>query len=101
MMLRTLRSFLQALLLGATMLSVLPASAQAPAAAVAEYRLGAGDVIRISVYQNPDLQLETRVSEARELAFVRQEARGFQQAAARPERLAKAQHAAVRLQSGV
>ena len=29
-----------------------------------EYRLGAGDVVRISVYQNPDLTLETRVGEA-------------------------------------
>ena len=34
------------------------------ASAPAEYRLGAGDVLRISVYQNPDLLLETRVSEA-------------------------------------
>lgn len=30
----------------------------------AEYRLGSGDVIRINVYQNPDLALETRVTEA-------------------------------------
>ena len=30
----------------------------------ADYRLAAGDVIRISVYQNPDLQLEARLSEA-------------------------------------
>lgn len=38
----------------------------APAAAVAplEYRLGSGDVVRISVFQNPDLTLETRVTEA-------------------------------------
>ena len=45
----------------------LPAAAQsaAPAAnAAAEYRLGSGDVIRINVYQNPDLTLETRVTEA-------------------------------------
>ena len=48
----------------------LPAAAQpatvaaAPAAAANEYRLGSGDVIRISVYQNPDLTLETRVTEA-------------------------------------
>ncbi len=32
--------------------------------AQAEYRLGSGDVIRINVYQNPDLTLETRVTEA-------------------------------------
>lgn len=28
-----------------------------------EYRLGAGDTIRVNVFQNPDLTLETRVSE--------------------------------------
>ncbi len=28
-----------------------------------EYRLGAGDIVRIQVFQNPDLTLETRVSE--------------------------------------
>jgi polysaccharide export outer membrane protein len=28
-----------------------------------EYRLGAGDVVRVQVFQNPDLTLETRVSE--------------------------------------
>ena len=51
----------------------LPAAAQATQAAqavpagaagqmaVADYTLGAGDVIRISVFQNPDLTLETRI----------------------------------------
>lgn len=38
--------------------------AAASAGAAAEYRLGAGDVVRINVYQNPDLTLETRVTEA-------------------------------------
>lgn len=38
--------------------------AAAPAASAAEYRLGAGDVIRIAVFQNPDLTLETRVTES-------------------------------------
>jgi polysaccharide export outer membrane protein len=46
----------------------MPAHAQQPAAPAAaaanEYRLGAGDVVRISVYQNPDLLLEARISEA-------------------------------------
>lgn len=37
-----------------------PVAAGAPAA---EYRLGSGDVVRITVYQNPDLTLETRVNE--------------------------------------
>ena len=58
--------------------AALPAAAQqtaAPAAAgtatnaTNEYRLGSGDVIRISVYQNPDLTLETRVTEAGIVSF--------------------------------
>ena len=48
------------------------ANAQRPAAPAiaatapvpAEYRLGAGDVIRIAVFQNADLTLETRITEA-------------------------------------
>lgn len=36
--------------------------ALAPAAA-ADYRLGAGDTVRISVYQSPDLTLDARISE--------------------------------------
>jgi polysaccharide biosynthesis/export protein len=40
-----------------------PGAALAPASA-AEYRLGAGDAVRISVYQSPDLTLEARISEA-------------------------------------
>lgn len=42
------------------------AQAQGPSAsasASSEYRLGAGDVVRVLVYQNPDLTLETRVAE--------------------------------------
>ena len=41
-------------------------AAAAPAAptATTEYRLGAGDVVRVIVFQNPDLTLETRVTEA-------------------------------------
>jgi polysaccharide export outer membrane protein len=41
-----------------------PDAASAPAAVANEYRLGAGDVVRISVFQNPDLTLETRITEA-------------------------------------
>lgn len=52
-------------------MSAAPAAAQTAAAVPAsaassnsaEYRLGSGDVMRVSVYQNPDLTLETRVSE--------------------------------------
>lgn len=54
------------LLVGA---AAMPAPAQTAAAPVSasaapEYRLGSGDVVRISVYQNPDLTLETRITEA-------------------------------------
>lgn len=45
------------------------AAAPAAATAAAEYRLGAGDVIRVVVYQNPDLTLETRVSESGVISF--------------------------------
>ncbi|MCV2365059.1 polysaccharide export protein EpsE [Paucibacter sp. DJ1R-11] len=52
-----------------------PAAAQtsatvgAGAAATLEYRLGSGDVLRISVYQNQDLTLETRVAESGMISF--------------------------------
>jgi polysaccharide export outer membrane protein len=39
------------------------APSAAPLPTAAEYRLGAGDAVRISVYQSPDLTLETRISE--------------------------------------
>jgi polysaccharide biosynthesis/export protein len=45
------------------------ALAQPVAAAPAEYRLGAGDLVRISVYQNPDLLLETRIGEAGVISY--------------------------------
>ncbi len=45
------------------------AGAAPHAAAPVEYRLGSGDVVRVSVYQNPDLTLETRVSEAGVISF--------------------------------
>ncbi len=48
----------------ASLLLALPVGAQAPAPAASDYRLGSGDVVRISVFQNPDLSLETRVSES-------------------------------------
>jgi polysaccharide biosynthesis/export protein len=57
--------------LATLLLCGLPAQAQkAPTAPVtgaappAEYRLGAGDIIRIAVFQNADLALETRITEA-------------------------------------
>ncbi|RYE81788.1 MAG: polysaccharide export protein EpsE [Oxalobacteraceae bacterium] len=45
-----------------------PAAAAAPAV-VPEYRLGSGDVIRVQVYQNPEMTLETRVSETGMISF--------------------------------
>ncbi|MFT4174396.1 MAG: polysaccharide export protein EpsE [Rhodocyclaceae bacterium] len=48
-----------------------PASALAPATAAVprEYVLGAGDIVRITVFQNPDLTTEARVSEVGAITF--------------------------------
>ena len=65
MTLRTLRA-----LLGGSLMLVLASSAvQAQSGTSAEYVLGPGDVLRITVLQNPDLTTETRVSEAGTLSF--------------------------------
>lgn len=45
------------------------AGAGAQAAVQSEYVLGPGDQIRIGVYQNPDLLLETRISEAGTISY--------------------------------
>lgn len=63
-----LRACVAAMTAAAALAAALPLQAQTataaiPASPTAEYRLGAGDVVRITVYQNPDLTLETRVSE--------------------------------------
>lgn len=42
---------------------LLAGAAQAQAAAPRDYVLGAGDVIKVTVFQSPELSLETRVSE--------------------------------------
>jgi polysaccharide export outer membrane protein len=34
-----------------------------------DYVIGAGDVLRVAVYQNPDLSIETRVSETGQISF--------------------------------
>lgn len=63
---------LAASLFAAFVLGVPGASAQtgaATAAAALEYRIGAGDVLRVTVYQNQDLSLETRVTEAGTISF--------------------------------
>jgi polysaccharide export outer membrane protein len=44
-------------------------AAQAQSEPRRDYVLGAGDVVRINVYQNPDLLLETRVSESGAVSY--------------------------------
>jgi len=68
--------YLSAALAALALATALPALAQpAPAGAAQspppanEYRLGSGDVIRIAVFQNPDLTLETRITEAGIVSF--------------------------------
>ena len=69
-------------LLVAVAMPVLPvqaATAQAPAAPVVtpapavatpdQYRIGAGDTLHITVYQSPDLSLDTRVNEAGDVTY--------------------------------
>jgi polysaccharide export outer membrane protein len=51
-----------ALALGSLLL-LLPGLSHAQAQARADYALGAGDAIRVLVFQNPDLSMETRLSE--------------------------------------
>lgn len=62
-----MRNFLRACLL---LLAFGPCLAQAqPAPEKPEHLLGPGDTIRVSVYQNPDLSLETRLSEQGQISF--------------------------------
>jgi len=76
MMTRVLRSALVASF-AAFVLQALPGpafaqasvSAAAPSPAAAQYRLAAGDIVRISVYQNPDLTQETRITETGSISF--------------------------------
>lgn len=46
-----------------------PAAPAAPAVNNSEYKLGPGDSIRVQVFQNPDLTVETRVSETGTISY--------------------------------
>lgn len=70
MTLRWLWLSFAAAILGATAVAqTTPVQSAAAAAQAPEYRLGSGDVIRVSVYQNPDLSLDARISEAGTFSF--------------------------------
>ena len=49
--------------------ALLPAAVRAQEPAAQEYRLGPGDGLKIAVFQNPDLSLETRVSETGAISY--------------------------------
>lgn len=69
-MLRVLTLVVAALLAPLSVAAEAQAQSQPRAAAkAAEYRLGAGDVIRVVVFQNADLTLETRVSETGVISY--------------------------------
>ena len=64
------RAWLGRLLAGFVLVAALaPAAVQAQQAAAQEYRLGPGDGVKITVFQNPDLNLETRVSETGAISY--------------------------------
>ena len=64
-----IKELLLAAALGFVALGAQAQPAAASSSAAAEYRLGAGDVVRVVVYQNPDLTLETRVSETGVISY--------------------------------
>ncbi|PKO39479.1 MAG: polysaccharide export protein EpsE [Betaproteobacteria bacterium HGW-Betaproteobacteria-6] len=61
-------SYLNRLFLGVLLTFGLISGAQAQGKPV-DYRLGAGDAIKISVFQNPDLTVETRVAESGTITY--------------------------------
>ena len=64
--------FFAAVLAAACLAGAGPALAQSAAptgTAVPQYRLAAGDVVRVTVFQNPDLTLEARISESGNISY--------------------------------
>lgn len=61
------RWLMAAMLIGMGFMAHAQGTAQAPSPA--DYILGPGDTIRIAVYQNPDLTLETRVGETGTISY--------------------------------
>jgi polysaccharide export outer membrane protein len=64
MIARIFRRWAAVIGIAAGLLGLSGAAAAQAGGPASEYRLGAGDVVRVSVYQNPDLTLETRITEA-------------------------------------
>lgn len=46
-----------------------PAQPAATSAVAAQYRLSQGDIVRITVFQNPDLSIETRINESGGISY--------------------------------
>src|SRR6266446_2518442 len=65
----TMRLFLKFLLLFWFCVTTAFAQTAPPAQPRPEHTLGPGDVIRVAVYQNPDLSVETRLSENGQITF--------------------------------
>src|SRR5512133_3920030 len=60
---RAISKVLLALAIALSCLMLLPRTGHAQSQSRADYALGAGDAIRVLVFQNPDLSMETRLSE--------------------------------------
>lgn len=59
----------QTILAVALAASAAVAGAQTSAPVADDYKLGAGDTIRVQVYQNPDLSMEARISESGNISY--------------------------------
>lgn len=55
--------------MGVLTLAAPPVGAEQASSAQLEYRIGPGDILKISVFKNPDLTLEARVSEVGAISF--------------------------------